>query len=77
MTELGDVDPEDAWDDGDSFADRVHILFAVVEHLSEQSYHDDRHEARRVDALRLLAKLEAERSTHPRLAELREALEAL
>jgi hypothetical protein len=72
---LGDIDPEDAWDDGDPIDDKIVILDRVLAQLRQRS--DDRHEARRANALRLLGKLQQVRSDDPRLAELRERLEAL
>ena len=72
---IGDVDPEDAWDDGDPLDDKLFVLDRVVASL--RAHRDERFAFRRGDALRLVAKLERDEVDHPRLAELRDALENL
>lgn len=67
MTSIGDFDPEDQWDDGDPTDVKLDILERVVQLLRLQ-------EGRRLDALRLVAKLELEGEHSPRLAAIREAL---
>lgn len=55
---FGDIDPEDAWDDGDDVETKVAVLERVLEDLRARRAEDeDRFEFRRQDALRLLAKL--------------------
>ena len=73
MSDFADYDPEDAFDDADPVPVRLAVLERVVAALRASS---DRREARRVDALRLVVKLEA---TAPgaRLAAIRADLEAL
>jgi len=68
---IGDKDPEDAWDDGDPYDDRLRILERVVVEL--RARRDSRHHPRRLDALRLVDKLSRTR-TDPRLDAVREAL---
>jgi hypothetical protein len=87
--EFRDKDPEDAWDDGDDSDSKLHVLERVVESIrgEKRDSHGDseRAERRRVDALRLLRKLEQvivdeERDrSHDgaRLRDIREALEKL
>ena len=70
-----DKDPEDAWDDGDDDEFKILILERTVTQLDHDV--DDRHEPRRVDALRLLGKLVPKPGTHDRLVALQDALEAL
>jgi hypothetical protein len=53
---IGDKDPEDAYDAGDPPGVRLAVLERVVADLRARD--DGRREARRVDALRLLANLE-------------------
>jgi hypothetical protein len=67
---FGDIDPEDAWDDGDLEDEKVIILLRVLEDLSAER--DDRFEARRTDAIRLTFKL-----VHPDAIRIRGELEAL
>jgi hypothetical protein len=67
---IGDHDPEDSWDDGDPVEDRLAILERVAAAEPRQ--------ARRVDALRLVAKLERvalTRGQSLRVAAVRAALE--
>jgi hypothetical protein len=71
---FGDTDPEDAWDDGDPFEDKVAILERLVGVLRVRRT-DERHDARRADALRLVDKLGREGRDARRIAELRVALE--
>jgi hypothetical protein len=80
VSDFGDYDPEDAWDDGDAIDLKLAILERVVRSLRD--HRDDRLEARRSDALRLVRKLEdqhvaAARSEGDRLAGIRGQLEAL
>ena len=75
MIELGDVDPEDAWDDGDLFEEKLDILDRVVDAL-RATRDDPRHDTRRADALRLVVKLIVTGREPLHLAELRDALEA-
>lgn len=67
MSSFGDFDPEDQWDDGDPTDLKLLILERVVRLLRLQ-------EGRRLDALRLVAKLEQAGEHSPRLAAVREAL---
>ena len=85
--EFQDKDPEDAWDDGDSSDFKLLVLERVVESIRREKRDGvhERAEARRLDALRLLRKLEQaivdeERDrSHDgaRLRDIREALEKL
>jgi len=72
-TDFGDDDPEDGWDDGDDFDTKLEILQRIVESLRARR-DEPRFEFRRQDALRLVAKLLADRE---RVVQVREALEAL
>ena len=74
MTDFGDDDPVDGWDDNDSEPDRLDVLERVIVALRAQALW--RHERRR-DALRLVVKMERANETSDRLARIREALEAL
>ena len=74
-----DKDPEDAYDATDPVRDRVDVLERVVEAL-EADLDDPRMEARRRDALRLVANLAAEDLTRKQarhVRHVRDALEAL
>jgi hypothetical protein len=74
----GDKDPEDAWDDGDPPAVKLAILERVVASVrSELAHTPHRAEARRIDALRLVTKLEQAGHGTPRLTALRNVLEGL
>ena len=77
MTEYGDVDPEDAYDEGDLDDVKLAILERVVVDLSDRHRRDDRFEFRRVDALRLAAKLAGTTGDIDRLNAVRVALEDL
>lgn len=69
----GDVQPEDAWDDGDSEDQKLRVLERVVLALQREA-----NEKRRLEALRLLAKLEALREIRTqRIINVREDLETL
>jgi hypothetical protein len=57
MSEFGDADPEDAWDDGDPVDAKVKLLERVVRSLRAEA-DAERARRRRADALRLLGKLE-------------------
>jgi hypothetical protein len=73
---IGDVDPEDEWDDIDPFRVRLEILERVLDDLSERR--DERFRARLEDALRLIGKLVREHQEDTvRLERIRESLEAL
>lgn len=73
--DFGDIDPEDAWDDGDDFETKIAVLNRIVDDLRARRAEDEpRFEFRRQDALRLVAKLLVARE---RLDDIREALEAL
>lgn len=74
MSAFGDFDPEDAFDDGDSPDVKLHVLGRIVDSLYAET---DRREIRRLDALRLIRKMESEGLNSARLQELRGALEAL
>ena len=74
MSDFGDADPEDAWDDGDPIGAKLDILERVVAELQAGR---DRHEARRLDALRLVDKTPREGLNGLRLDAIREALEAV
>jgi hypothetical protein len=72
-----DDDPEDAWDDDDPFEEKVTVLERVITAL-RLARGDRRHDLRRADALRLIAKLEALEVGFPdseRIVALRAALE--
>lgn len=73
--DFGDDDAEDAWDDDDPVEAKMAILERVVAQL--RTVWDDRGEARRVDALRLLSKLEQEHGVDMRLRAIRDDLEEL
>jgi hypothetical protein len=75
VTLFGDADPEDAWDDGDLFEEKIAILEQVAVVL-RATRDDPRHDRRRADALRLVVKLIVTGREPLRLAELRDALEA-
>ena len=85
--EFQDKDPEDAWDDGDDGEFKLLVLERVVESIRREKRDGghNRAEARRIDGLRLLRKLEQaivdeERDrSHDgaRLRDIREALEKL
>jgi hypothetical protein len=85
--EFRDKDPEDAWDDGDDTDFKLLVLERVVESIRTEKRNggQERAEARRAEALRLLRKLEQkivdeERDrSHDgaRLRDIREALEKL
>ena len=53
-----DKDPEDVYDATDPLDDRLHVLQHVVDHLRDNR--DERFDARRLDALRLVRNLDAE-----------------
>lgn len=72
---FGDVDPEDAWDDGDEDEFKLAVLERVISDLHE--HRDERFEPRRVDALRLVAKLAHTHGEDPRLDMIREILKGL
>jgi hypothetical protein len=55
---IGDKDPEDAYDASDPIGVRLARLAKIIEAIRVSS--DERREARRVDALRLIANLEIE-----------------
>lgn len=74
MSDFRDADPEDAWDDGDDFDVKAAILERVVTAL-RASHGDPRHDGRKVDALRLVAKLALTRMEPERIEALRAALE--
>jgi hypothetical protein len=74
---IGDKDPEDVWDDGDPVEARLAILERVVGELAARADPVDRHEARRLDALRLVDKLIAVNVPRGRLDHIRYALERL
>lgn len=76
-TEFGDFDPEDAWDDGDADVLKLGVLTRVVAALRAEP-DDPRRELRRVDALRLAAKVNAEWADRlDRLTAIRSELERL
>jgi len=73
---IGDVDPEDEWDDVDPFGVRLDVLERVLEALQEAR--DERFQARLTDALRLIGKMVREHQNDTvRLERIRAALEAL
>jgi hypothetical protein len=78
---IGDKDPEDVWDDGDPAAERLRVLGTIVDALEDNR--DERFDGRRLNALRLMGKLDAELmrldddSLDDRLEEIRARLEAL
>ena len=74
--EIGDVDPEDEWDDEDALRLKLAILERVIEALKERR--DERVEARKADALRLVVKVVREvDDARVRLERIRTALEAI
>lgn len=75
MTDFGDFDPEDAYDADDPPHVRLAVIARIVADLRARS---DRHELRRLDALRLLDALDAVPGVDLlRLRVLRDELEAL
>ena len=72
-TDFGDVDPEDAWDDGDDFDTKLAVLGRIVDDLRARR-DEPRFEFRRADALRLAAKLRVDAA---RVEQIRAALEDL
>lgn len=73
---IGDIDPEDEWDDEDTFRVRLEILERVLDELQERR--DERFQARLEDALRLIGKLVREHQDDTvRLERIQTALEAL
>jgi len=74
---IGDKDPEDAWDDVDPLETKLRVLLRVAVALRD-SERDDRFDARRVDAIRLLGKLDDTVIDHvQQLRQIRDILEAL
>ena len=70
MSDFGDKDVLDVWDDVDVFEVKLHILERLVVELQAVP-----NENRRLEALRLLLKLQRQREDlHVRLERLREAL---
>jgi hypothetical protein len=53
---IGDSDPEDWWDDGDSVDEKLHVLEKLVESLRREQ--DERYDLRRFEGLRLAEKVE-------------------
>ena len=77
MSDFRDKDPEDAYDATDPPSVRLDVLERIVADL-EADVGDPRFEARRRDALRLVANLDRVRGVeHRRLRRVRRALEAL
>lgn len=75
-TTIGDADPEDGWDDDDSFRVRLEILERVLDDLRERK--DERFRARLEEALRLIGNLVREHQDDTvRLERIQRALEAL
>lgn len=75
---IGDKDPEDAYDRGDPPTVRVAVLERVVADLRARRDADTRHDARRLDALRVVAVLALARGVdRARVAAIRRALEEL
>lgn len=73
---IGDADPEDGWDDDDSFRVRLEILERVLDDLRERK--DERFRARLEEALRLIGNLVREHQDDTvRLERIQRALEAL
>lgn len=73
---IGDVDPEDEWDDVDPFGVRLDVLERVLTVLQEAR--DERFQARLEDALRLIGKMVREHQNDTvRLERIQTALEAL
>ena len=73
---IGDVDPEDEWDDVDPFRVRLDILGRILAALQEQR--DERFRARLEDALRLIGKMVREHQDDTvRLERIQRALEAM
>jgi hypothetical protein len=74
--EIGDVDPEDEWDDEDAFRVRLEILERILDSIQE--HRDDRFKARLEDALRLIGNMVREHQDDTvRLERIQAALEAL
>ena len=77
MNGYGDRDPEDAYDATDPATVRLDVLERIIFDL-ETDREDARWDRRRLDALRLVANLDAEFGVDRiRLAYIRDALEAL
>ena len=51
-TDFGDVDPEDAWDDGDPVVDRLHLLAYVLVSIYIEAHTNPTRAAARKLALR-------------------------
>jgi hypothetical protein len=57
MADFGDFDPEDEWDDSDPLEVKLRILAKIVESIRDTEQSLERKQARKENALRLLAKL--------------------
>ena len=78
-SDFGDFDPEDEWDDGDDEEVKLRVLERVIESIRRRRDDADA-EPRRIDALRLVGKLEdrqVRRRAHRRLSDIREQLETM
>lgn len=76
--DYGDADPEDAYDAGDPIPVRLDVLERIVASL--RANRDDRFDARRRDAVRLIVRLGEEdlpRRHRRRLRHIRDELEEL
>lgn len=72
---LGDIDPEDAWDDDDDDEAKIEILDRVIGSLNESF-----HQGRRDEALRLVSKMTDAggfAADDVRLREIKDLLEAM
>lgn len=73
---IGDKDPEDAYDAGDPIDVRLTVLERILDSLRDDR--DERHHARRADALRVISiVLEESRHHRRRIDRLRNELEEL
>jgi len=74
--QIGDVDPEDEFDDDDPFRIRLEVLERILEALQEQR--DERFQARLEEALRIIGRMVREHQDDTvRLERIQRALEAL
>lgn len=63
MSDFGDSDPEDVWDDGDPVPARVFLLARIVTAI-EADPDLDRQVRRRIEVVRLLRKVADELANH-------------
>jgi hypothetical protein len=73
---IGDMDPEDEYDEADPFAARLDILERILDALQEKR--DERFKARLTEALRIIGQMVREHQDDTvRLERIKAALEAL